>query len=121
MEYASCLTRQSAIYPGVEFVIARMSLGRRIELGRRIRDLGLKGEFLAASTAVNDQLEAGLLEREIGRIYLEWGLVEVRGLRIDGQDASPQAVIALGPEDLATEITQAIRQELQLTGEERKN
>jgi len=121
MEFESTVRKQSTRYPGVEFVIARMSLGRRIALGERIREAGLKGEFLAASDRAADQVEVAVLHRQIEKIYLEWGLLSVHGLRIDAQNASPQSLIERGPEDLTGEILTAIRAELQLSEAERKN
>ena len=121
MEYTSRVLKCSSIYDGVEFTVARLSLSRRIELGQRIREIGFQQEFLAASNNVLDQIDAGLLQRRIDRAYLEWGLLGIGGLRIDGSEATPGSLIDHGPEDLVNEILQAIRAELQLSEEERKN
>ena len=61
-----------------------MSLGRRIELARRIREMGRKAEFLEAGGDVREKLEAAVLQGEMDRVYLEWGLEAVEGLEIDG-------------------------------------
>ena len=98
-----------------------MSLGRRIDLGQRVRELGLKLEFLQAGQTMQEQVEAGVLQNEIDRLYLQWGLLGVTGLRIDGVDAPPPAVVDRGPEALTKEILEAIKRELDLSEDERKN
>jgi hypothetical protein len=110
----------SKIFPGVRYTIRRISLGRRIELTRQARELALKNEFLRAGDAT-DQLEAAFSELLVRRMYLEWGLVSVEGLRIDGRPATPESMAAHGPELLADEIIESLRSELGLTEEERKN
>src|SRR5580698_9801285 len=72
---------------GVRYRIARISLGRRIELARRIREIGRKAEFLEAGDDVRDKLEAAVLQGEIDRVFLEWGLETVEGLEIDAEAA----------------------------------
>ena len=121
MDYISRIARRSTVLPQVEFTIARLSLGRRIELGQRVRELSGRAEFLAAGKSTFEQIEAGLMQRQIERIYLEWGLLSVQGLTIDGEDATPRSLIDRGPEDLTSEILTTIRAELQLSEEERKN
>jgi hypothetical protein len=98
-----------------------MSLGRRIELSRRIREIGRKLEFLEAASDVRERLDAAVLQGEIDRAYLEWGLEAVEGLEIDGEAATPESLIERGPLDLATEIVAQIRRECGLTEQERKN
>ncbi len=82
---------------GVRFGIVRVSFGRRIELARRIREIGRKVEFLEAGNDAREKLEATVLAAEIDRAYLEWGLVGVEGLEIDGEAATPAALIDAGP------------------------
>jgi hypothetical protein len=120
-EYTSALWFDSAVHAGVRFRIARMSVGRRIELARRLRELGRKLEFLAAGQEVGEKLEAAVLEAEIERTYLEWGLEAVEGLRIDGEAATPAKLIEAGPADLAAEILARIQAECGLSEAERKN
>lgn len=121
MDYASTVRYPSARYAGVEFTIARMSMGRRIELGRQIREIGLKLPFLEAGAEPGDQIEAGILQRRIDRVYLLWGLSGVDGLTIDGEPPCAETLFDRGPEDLVDEILTAIRSELRLNEEERKN
>ncbi len=121
MEYWSKLTLRSEEFPGVEYTIQRMSLGRRIDLGKRVRQTGLKAEFLQAGDSLRDRVEVGILQNEIDRLYLEWALMSVTGLRIDGEEAGPPLVIERGPESLTREILTEIKRELDLTEEERKN
>jgi hypothetical protein len=85
-----------------------------------MRELCEQQEFLKAGNA-GEQLEAVLSELLVKTLYLEWGLVGLRGLRIDGKHATPELLIHQGPEALVEEILEAIKSELGLTEEERKN
>jgi hypothetical protein len=107
--------------PGVRFRVARISLERRIELARRIREIGRKLEFLEAGSDPREKLEAAVLESEMDRAYLEWGLEAIEGLEIDGEAATPAALIERGPLKLALEIAERIRAECSLNQAERKN
>jgi hypothetical protein len=98
-----------------------MSFGRRTELLRRVRELTKKVEFLEAGPDLGDRAQAALAGREADRLYLEWGLVEVEGLEIDGQPACPASLIDRGPEELCHEVLRAIHAECGLNAEERKN
>lgn len=107
--------------PGVRYEILRVSFGRRIELARRIREIGRKMEYLEAGATEKETLEATVLAAEIDRAYLEWGLVSVEGLEIDGAAATPATVVDQGPVDLAVEILSRIKSECGMTEEQRKN
>jgi len=98
-----------------------MSFGRRLELMRKVRELGRKLEFLRTSDTINDRLESTLLATEIDALYLEWGLASIDGLVVDGIPATTAAVISSGPEELTREILDAIRTECSLSEDERKN
>ena len=110
---------------GVRYEIARVSFGRRIELARKIREIGRRMEYLEAgahaSKDAREKLEATVLSAEIDRAYLEWGLVSVEGLEIDGEKATAEAVIDRGPVELAAEILGRIKSECGMNEEERKN
>lgn len=106
---------------GVRFRIARVSVARKIELARRIREVGRKVEFLVAGQDPREKLEAAVLAAEIDLVYLEWGLEEIAGLTIDGEQATPLALIEKGPMDLAREILVRIKHECGLSEGERKN
>ena len=106
---------------GIRYKIARISLGRRIELARRIRDIARKLEFLEASGDAREKLEAAVLQGEIDRAYLEWGLEGLEGLEIDGDAATMETLIERGPLGLALEIVGKIRAECGLNEDERKN
>jgi hypothetical protein len=112
---------EAAEYPGVRYRIARISLGRRIELARRVREIGRKLEFFEAGNEARDKLEAAVLQCEIDRAYLEWGLEVVEGLEIDGEAATPELLVERGPLKLAMEILEKIRGECGLKDDERKN
>ncbi len=108
-------------YPGVRFRVARISVARRIELARKIREIGRKVEFLEAGKDPREKLEAAVLTAEIDSVYLEWGLEEIQGLTIDGDAATPSALIEKGPLDLAKEMLGRIKRECGLSEEQRKN
>ena len=78
--------------PGVEFVIALMTFGRRIELMRQVRDLAARLEYFEAGRDAKNGMEASLLGAEIDRLYIRWGIEEIRGLetrRRPGQRRRP--------------------------------
>jgi len=56
MTYESSTQVESKIRPGVTFVIAKMSFGRRMELVRRIRELALRCEFLHSGKSTEEKL-----------------------------------------------------------------
>lgn len=118
--YSSLLWHESKVMPGVKFATRRVSLQQRLELTSRVRELILKHEFLKAGDSA-DQLEVTLGELLVKKAYLEWGLVDLQGISFDGESATPETLIACGPEALAEEIVTAIRGQLHLTEEERKN
>jgi hypothetical protein len=107
--------------PGVEFVIARMTFGRRIELMRRVRDLATRLEYFEAGRDAKNGMEASLLGAEIDRLYLRWGVEEIIGLELDGFPATIDALIDRGPEELFIEALAAVKRECGLDENERKN
>jgi len=100
--------------------VAKASFGRRVELMRGVRELARRMEFLEAGGA-GDKMDAALLQREIDRLYLTWGLREIEGLEVDGVAATPDALADAGPEDLFREALAAVRAETELSETERKN
>ena len=121
MRYESVTVVESRVAPGVTFRIAKMSYGRRTELMRRIRELSQRVEFLEAGKEPADKMDAALVEAEIGRLYVSWGLRAVSGLVVDGEEATPELLAESGPEDLFREALTAVRTQAGLTAEERKN
>ena len=121
MNYESSAAREAASVPGASFVLHRVSFGRRMELLRRIRELALKAECLAAGSEPLEKMEAALLAAEIDKAFVLWGLKELRGLAIDGEAASPRTLVESGPEELFREILSAVKAECSLTETERKN
>ena len=119
-QYASVVWHRSRCIERVSFAVRRPSLGQRIELTTRVRHLTLKHEFLKAGD-LPDQLAASLVELLVKRLYLEWGLIEVKGLEIDGRVANVSTLVERGPEELVEEIVEAIKKESGLTEDERKN
>jgi hypothetical protein len=107
--------------PGVDFVIARMTFGRRLELMRGVRDLAARLEFFQAGRDAANEMEASLLAAEIDKLYILWGLEEVRGLELDGAPATVESLIERGPEELFHEALRAVRSECGLGENERKN
>lgn len=119
--YASETTFDSTILPPVRYVLYRMSAARRLDLVSRLVELATQLEMLCASEAVDDRVQAEALRIRIDREYLLWGLKELRGLDIDGVPADADSLFERGPEALTKEILGRIRQECELSGEERKN
>jgi hypothetical protein len=121
LHYDSVISIESKAAPGVRFGIRRISFGRRMELSRRVREISRKAEFLEASTELHEKIEANILAQEIDAMYLQWGLVSVDGLIIDGEPATAAHLLEKGPEDLAREIVGAIKEECGLNEAQRKN
>jgi hypothetical protein len=118
--YESMLWYESQIVRGVRYAIRRVSLAQRIELARRARELSIRHEFLKAGDAP-EQLEASLSDLLVRKLYIEWGLAEITGLRIDQELATVEVLIEKGPEALADEIITAIQGQFGLSEDERKN
>lgn len=118
--YESLLWLESAEMPDVRFSIRKVSLGQRIELSSRIRELTLQNEFLRAGH-LNDNLEANLADLLVQRLYIEWATAGLEGLFIDGKPCSVSMLIDSGPEALVAEIATAARSQLELSDDERKN
>ena len=121
MTYESVTVVESQVAPGVTFAVARMSFGRRVELMRKVRELARRMEFLEAGKEPADRMDAAMLQAEIDRLFLAWGLRAVSGLELDGREASPELLAEAGPEDLFREALSAVRAETGLTEEQRKN
>ncbi len=119
--WSSTRVLASAVIPGVELVVSRMTFGRRLELMRRVRDLAARAEFFDAGREARHEMEASLLGAEIDKLYLLWGLEEIRGLEIDGMQATPASLIESGPEDIFREALDAVKAECGLSENERKN
>lgn len=120
MTYESVTVVESAVAAGVRYTVVKMSFARRVELMREVRELARKIEFLEAGGA-GEKMDAALARKEIDRIYLEWGLREISGLRVDGVEATPRLLAEAGPEDLLREALAAVRAETGLSEEQRKN
>jgi len=119
--YESSVWFDSDTRAGVRFGIARVSFGRRIELARKIREIGRRIEFMEAGGEARDKLEAAVASAEIDRAYLDWGLIGVEGIEIDGAPATPTSLVEAGPVELAAEILARIKSECGLSEDERKN
>jgi hypothetical protein len=120
-EWSSSTVIESRSWPGVQIVVSRMTFGRRLDLMRRIRDLAARAEFLEAGEAGKDRMDASLLGAEIDRLYVVWGVEEVRGMTFDDQPATAIGLIERGPEDLFREALAAVKAESGLSEQERKN
>lgn len=121
MNYESTLCIRSEAAPGVQYRIRRVSHGRRLELLRELGKLGARLEFFEAGKGPEDAIESAKLRKEIERIYLLWGLQGIEGLEIDGEKATPAALVERGPEELVQEALRAIEAQIGLSEEERKN
>jgi hypothetical protein len=112
---------RSALRPEVEFQVARMSFGRRLELMKNIRELAARIEFCEAGQTEGSRMEASLLAGQMDRLFLEWGVQSVTGLEIDGEAATVAALIDRGPEELVHEVLGIVKTECGLSESERKN
>ena len=121
MMYSSTVDVSSRCCEGVTYKVARISFRRRLELVRRVREIARTMEIDAAGTTMGERLDAAVAAGEIDRLYLEWGLLSVEGLEIDGEPATPQLLLEFGPEELCHEIAAAIKRECGLSPEEQKN
>ena len=65
-------------------------------------------------------METAILSAEVDRLYIRWGLKEVDGLVIDGLPATPESLLAVGPEELVQEALAFIRSECGLDEAEKK-
>lgn len=88
---------------------------------RQVRELARNLEFLRAGESDAEQMDGHILNAEIERAYITWGLVAVEGLEIDGEPATPASLLEKGPEELVYEAIGAVRAECSLSDEERKN
>jgi ABC-type enterobactin transport system permease subunit len=92
-----------------------------VELMRQVRELARRMEFLEAGQKPGEKMDSTLVQVEVNRLYLMWGLVGVTGLEVDGAAATPAALAESGPEDLFREALAAVKAETGLNGAERKN
>jgi hypothetical protein len=121
MTYESVERVESKIAEGVTYSVSKMSFARRMELMKRVRDLARRAEFLVAAEDAAGRMDAAMLEVEIERLYVKWGLREVTGLEVDGTMATPESLAEAGPEDLFREALAAVRAAAGLSDAERKN
>jgi hypothetical protein len=121
MTYESIEYVESTIAEGVTYSVSKMSFARRMDLMRRVRELARRAEFLAAGEGAGEKMDAALLEVEIQRLYVSWGLREITGLEVDGSLATPESLAESGPENLFREALAAVRAATGLSDVERKN
>ena len=121
MNHESVRLVESAECAGVRFSIARISFARRLDLTRRVRELGRRISFDEAGDSMDGRLAGAVARGEIDRLYLEWALTGIEGLEIDGAPAGVTELVERGPESLCREIVSEIRKECGLSEEERKN
>jgi hypothetical protein len=119
--YQSTFQAASSAHPGVTLTIRRVSVARRLELLKTIRDLAARMEFYKAGAGLDDKLEASIASAEVESVYVVWGVTKIEGLTIDGVDATPDSLVAVGPEDLVREAATLVRSQLGLSEDERKN
>lgn len=121
MTYESMERVESKIAEGVVYSVLKMSFARRMDLMQRVRELARRAEFLVAGNDPRERMDAALLEVEIERLYVKWGLREVTGLEVDGSLATPDSLAEAGPEELFREALAAVRAATGLSDAERKN
>jgi hypothetical protein len=101
--------------------VRRISIARRLELLRKVRELTGRLEFYRAGADIADKLDASIASAEIERLYVVWGISRIDGIRIDGDDPTPESLVECGPEELTREAAMLVRSQLGLTEDERKN
>ncbi len=121
MNYESYKTVESRACPGVRFRVRRLSLTRRMELVGLIRETGEKLAFHMAGDSVVDAAQAAEIRARMDELYIRWGLTEIEGLTIDGEEVRTENLLERGPDALAREIVDTVKNELFLNEEERKN
>lgn len=119
-KHASVRWFESKAIEGVRFAVREPSLANRIELTRQLHELTLRNEFLAGGKELQ-QLELALAEMLVQKALVEWGLVEVEGLKVDNKVPTAAILIEAGPEELVAEIAACVRARCGLSEEERKN
>jgi hypothetical protein len=121
MTYESTLSVKSTVCPDVTFTIRRVSVARRLELLRKVRELSARMEFYKAGARLDDKLDASIASAEVESLYVTWGVAKVDGLTIDGVDATAESLAASGPEELLREAATLVRAQLGLNEDQRKN
>lgn len=121
VSYESTEEHEAECMPGVRYVVRKPSLKRRAEITKRVRALLGELEYRQAGEGLAERLAAAELESGIDRVYLEWGLVKVENLLVDGEACGVAALVERGPEALAREIAAAVRRQCSLSEAERKN
>ena len=119
IDYESVVQKESTVYPGVSYRVARMSFGRRIELMQLVREVTMRFDFQAAAGEAG-QMASAILSSEVDRLYIRWALKAVDGLLIDGLPATPETLLLDGPEELLKEALAIVRSECGLSDEEKK-
>jgi len=121
LQYLSTDWVDSTVMPGVRYLVRRVSLVLRTEITRRVKKLLAELEYREAGDSLEDRLSAALVAGQVDLAYLDWGLVRVQGLEIDGCEATVQTLLESGPEALSQEIAKVIRDRCRVTEPERKN
>lgn len=121
MDYRSTVEYRSQLYPDVTVTLKRVSFSRRNDLTRLLAPLAAKARSLAASTNDKDVAEASMVRREMARLVLEWGIVDVAGIHVDGAPITKQLLLEDGPEELPMEILGELQRQISLDEEQRKN
>ncbi len=78
-------------------------------------------DFYKAGEQLGDKLDASIASAEVESLYVVWGTTKIDGLTIDGADATPESLVASGPEELVREAATLVRSQLGLSEDERKN
>lgn len=120
--YESAVWRESRLWPGVQFQVLRMSLLRRHRLMRELGSLATEEAFhRAVPEDAGSAISANELQTRIDEMVIRTALLGIKGLSIDGQQATVESLMESGPESLSREIAEAIAEESSLDENERKN
>lgn len=121
MRHESTVAIEAEGYPGVRLRIRRPTYAGRLELLKQVQELSRRLDFHRAGESAQSAIDAAVVEKELELAYLRWGLVELEGLVVDGTPADVELAIARGPELLLRQALDAIKKQLGLTEDERKN
>ncbi len=144
MNFVTTVKQESTVFPGVFYVLNKMSEARRAQLRlliaeptSRIRNLlremaSIEDKHPVTATtprpeevntelmALSDKMEQ-ISSDEINPKWLKWGLKSLEGIEIDGVPANAELLLSDGPPALFMEIVDQIKRVAQLSGEEEKN
>jgi hypothetical protein len=128
--------REFVEFPGVKVLLRKMTEGRRFELrtkmaepNLRLRDIARKQEEINKSPEADREIykwmelsdeSDEIVLKEVNRIWIEWGVKQIEGLESDDKVLTIEDW-QLWPSALTALVIEAVKEESELNGAERKN